>query len=204
MRANLDLLAEPGLSDEERRACLTEIRNDAEDMSVLISDLLILSRQADEIIHRTTVDYTGLCRQVLDRFRRETAGRLIRAEIEEGVTVQGDREMLGKMLGNLLQNAQQYTPAECAIELELRRQDGGVALEVRDSGPGFGPEDLQHVFERFYRGAAGKALRPDGSGLGLAIVKHIAESHGGCVTARNRDDGGPGAVLRVDIPEPRA
>ena len=74
---------------------------------------------------------------------------------------------------------------------------GGGRVEVRDHGPGFVPDDLPLVFDRFYRAAAARG-RP-GSGLGLAIVREIAEAHGGKVGAANHPDGG--AVVWIELPE---
>ena len=85
---------------------------------------------------------------------------------------------------NLLDNAVKWSPPGGEIEVTLR--DG--VLSVRDSGPGFDPKDLPHVFDRFYR--ADKARGLPGSGLGLAIVRQTAEAHGGYARAANDPEGG--------------
>jgi two-component system sensor histidine kinase MprB len=99
---------------------------------------------------------------------------------------------LDRALGNLLDNAEKWSPPGTAIE--VRVADGQV--QVRDHGPGIDPADLPHVFDRFYRAPAARG-KP-GSGLGLAIVQQVVESHGGNVAAGNAPDGG--ALLRLSLP----
>ena len=102
------------------------------------------------------------------------------------------RERVGRAVNNLLDNAAKYGPE--GSDVEVRVADGTVA--VRDHGPGIDPDDLPHVFERFYRGASARGAQ--GSGLGLAIVRQVAESHGGSVSVENAPGGG--AVFRLALP----
>ena len=99
---------------------------------------------------------------------------------------------LGRAIGNLLENAAKFSPADTPIEVH---EVGGV-VTVRDHGPGIDPADLPHVFERFYRADAARAL--PGSGLGLAIVAQIAADHGGSVRAENAPDGG--VIVTIALP----
>ena len=96
-----------------------------------------------------------------------------------------------RAVSNLLDNAVKWSPPGSTIDVTVR--DG--TLTVRDRGPGFGDEDLPHVFDRFYR--ASTARGTTGSGLGLAIVRQTAESHGGDVAAENAEGGG--ALLRLRL-----
>jgi signal transduction histidine kinase len=86
-------------------------------------------------------------------------------------------------LANLVDNALKFTPADGVIRLSLETESDRVLLRVRDTGAGIPPEDLPHIFERFYRG---RSHRYEGSGLGLAIVKSIVEAHGGAVRLHSR------------------
>jgi signal transduction histidine kinase len=112
--------------------------------------------------------------------------------------LQGDRAALLHCLRNLLSNAAKHAK-ESTVTLRVR-QDGAGMLEiaVEDRGPGFGPEDLPHLFEPFYRGGRAKSDQVQGSGLGLSLVKKIVEAHGGKVEAANRMGGG--ASVRVMLP----
>ena len=98
---------------------------------------------------------------------------------------------MSRAVTNLIDNARKWSPPAGRIEVDLR--DG--VLRVRDHGPGFKDEDIESVFDRFYR--ADDARRMPGSGLGLAIVKQAAEAHGGFAAATNAPDGG--AVVRVSF-----
>jgi two-component system sensor histidine kinase QseC len=110
--------------------------------------------------------------------------------------VQGDRQKLASLIGNLLDNAVRYAPEGSAIDITLRDERSAMALEVSDEGPGI-PEDLRgRVFESYYRipGAAGA-----GSGLGLAIVREVARAHGANVEIRD-GRGGSGTTIAVMFP----
>ncbi len=111
-------------------------------------------------------------------------------EIEPTVIVNSP-DRVSRAVTNVIDNARKWSPPDGAVEVRLR--DG--TLTVRDHGPGFKEQDIEHVFDRFYR--AEQARRMPGSGLGLAIVKQAAEAHGGSVQAANAPDGG--AVLTVSF-----
>jgi two-component system phosphate regulon sensor histidine kinase PhoR len=100
-----------------------------------------------------------------------------------------DRPQITQVLENLLTNARIHTPPGTRIELHARTLRGtaplGVEVEIRDNGPGIPPEDLPHVFERFYRVDKGRSRQNGGTGLGLSIVKHIIQLHGGVVRAES-------------------
>jgi two-component system sensor histidine kinase MprB len=97
-----------------------------------------------------------------------------------------------RAIANLLDNAVKWGPRGGPVEVFVR--DG--RLDVRDHGPGIDPEDLPHVFDRFYRARDARGL--PGSGLGLAIVRQVADTHGGSVRAANDSEGG--ARLTLELP----
>jgi two-component system phosphate regulon sensor histidine kinase PhoR len=101
-------------------------------------------------------------------------------------------------LVNLLDNALRYTPGGGTISLSARRTQEGVAIEVKDTGPGIPPEDLSHLFERFYRGDKSRQREQGGSGLGLAIAKSLVESQGGQMRVESKP--GEGATFIIELP----
>jgi signal transduction histidine kinase len=110
---------------------------------------------------------------------------------QAGLTVMGDERRLRWAIGNLLDNAIKYTPPGGKIALEIKGEEKGKArLRIRDSGVGIKPEELPHVFTRFYRGTpittAGREIRIPGSGQGLTTAKEIIESHGGTITIKSQ------------------
>ncbi len=112
--------------------------------------------------------------------------------------VQGDADRLKQLLVNLLDNALKYTPSEAPITVELARSGGEAVLTLRDAGPGIPPEDLPHVFERFYRADHARSRDPGGSGLGLAIARWIVEQHEGDISIDSTP--GVGTTVTVRLP----
>jgi len=114
----------------------------------------------------------------------------------ESAPADGDPERLRQVVVNLLSNALRHTPPGGRIDVRTAIQGEEAVLEVADSGPGIAPEDLPHVFERFYRGAGAEV--GSGSGIGLAVAAELVAAHGGSIRADNRDRGG--AAFTVLLP----
>lgn len=112
--------------------------------------------------------------------------------------VQLDRKRFRQVIANLLSNAIRHTPKGGDVYIRARRVNGAVEMSVSDTGPGIKPEDLQHLFERFYRGDPARG-RSAGSGLGLAIVKQWVEAHGGTIEAENRKSGGARFIVHIPV-----
>lgn len=115
--------------------------------------------------------------------------------------ITGDRDRLGQVLINLLENALRYTPAGGQISVSAREQAGQALLSVQDSGPGFPAGSEQQVFARFFRDDQSRTRDSGGSGLGLAIVSALVQAHGGVVVARNAPPGGAEVEVRLPLHE---
>jgi two-component system sensor histidine kinase KdpD len=98
----------------------------------------------------------------------------------------------------LLENAHKYSPPDSPIEIEARIEEGQTIITVKDRGPGIGPDELERVFEKFYRGRRSRA-KTEGTGMGLAIAKGIVEAHGGKIRAQNRPGGGAAIVFTLPL-----
>ena len=168
LRGNVDYLRRHG-HDE---AALADLAADAERLSALIDDLLVLSREDATEAGGELVRLDELARDAV----RDDARVVLEAAVP--VAVRGDRTALQRALANLVENAQRHGPPGGRITVAAHEADDVARLSVRDEGEGLTGEGAEHAFERFWRG------RRDipGSGLGLAIVKAIAERHGGRVT----------------------
>jgi two-component system OmpR family sensor kinase/two-component system sensor histidine kinase BaeS len=109
-----------------------------------------------------------------------------------------DRERLIRVLQNLARNAIRHTPPGGLVRVDLQPGDSTMAIEVADTGPGIPPDDVPHVFERFYRGDAGRSRETGGAGLGLAIAKEFVEAMGGSIAVQSEP--GEGATFTVVLP----
>jgi two-component system sensor histidine kinase TctE len=120
-------------------------------------------------------------------------------EAEAEYEVQGQALLLHELVANLVDNALHYTPSGGSVVLRVKRQDGHIALEVEDSGPGIPEADRARVFSPFFRAASSMQINPGGSGLGLAIVRDIAALHRAAVTL-GTGQAGRGLLVRVSFP----
>ena len=169
-------------------------------MSRLVIDLLLLARGEEGLIlERSKVALRELVYQAAHNAQRHTSGQHIEVSAPAEIEVSADEGRVHQILGNLIENALRHTPSGGVVRLVLRTEEGGALLAVRDTGAGIPPEDLPHVFERFYRR---KNTPGNGSGLGLSIVKHLAEAHGGRVAAESTV--GEGSCFSVWLPGARA
>jgi two-component system, OmpR family, sensor histidine kinase BaeS len=132
--------------------------------------------------------------------RAETKGVNLELNAKDLVVpVRGDRDRLAQVMANLLENALRHTPNGGQIEISLSLHTTETHITVRDTGPGFPPEAMPHLFERFYRADTSRRRASGGSGLGLAVVKTILELHGGAIQAGNAPSGGAQLDLRLPL-----
>jgi two-component system sensor histidine kinase MprB len=192
LRTNVEVLARVGrLPAAERRALLADVVGQLDELTELVGGLVELARDGEPPVeepHDLRLD--ELVAEAVERARRRAPGADFRTYLEPTV-VRGTPERLHRAAANLLDNAAKWSPAGTPIDVVVK--DG--ELLVRDRGPGIADDDLDRVFDRFYRSSDARGL--PGSGLGLAIVREIAERHGGRVGAE-RPDGG-GALLRLTL-----
>jgi signal transduction histidine kinase len=112
--------------------------------------------------------------------------------------VEADPDRVNQVLANLLTNANKYAPERSEVKLAAARVGDEVEFAVSDNGPGLGEEELEHVFDRFWRAESGETQSVGGTGLGLAIAKSLVELHGGAITANSTP--GEGATFRFVLP----
>lgn len=146
-------------------------------------------------------DLNALVRRVVNRFAPQADSRRINLRFtpdEACPSLLIDSGRMEQVLVNLISNALRYVSESGHIELNLTCGDEFAQLSVRDNGPGFPPESLPLIFERFYRVDRSRARADGGSGLGLAIARQLARAHGGDLVANNHPQGG--AVLTLSLP----
>lgn len=187
------------------REALGDIEGAARDASVLIAQLLTLSRldERREPLALEEVPVAGLASEVARLLapRAEEAGISLELDVAEGAAATASRAALRELLEALLDNAVRYTPRGGRAGIAAAATpDGRCLLRVWDTGPGIPEDERSRVLERFYRGATGTASGQPGSGLGLSVVKAIAEAHGAEVRLGARPGGG--LEVAVELPAP--
>ena len=171
----------------------------------LVNDLLELSRLENTLPGRglklAPVEMPELVQQVWAGLRplAEPRGVQLHLQAPERITLRADGSRLHRALLNLIDNALRYSPDGGVVDVAISSRGGWCQLSVRDHGPGLSRDDLQHMFERFYRGDPARARsQRAGSGLGLSIVQQIAVTHGGRIQASNHPGGG--ALMDLLLP----
>ncbi len=182
-----------------RQDLLESISEEAERLGRLVSNLLDMTRfsSGSVALHRELVPLEDIIGTALLRLETRLEGRSVTTAFPEDLPpVSVDEVLWGQLVLNLVENAIKHTPAGVPIELAAGTTDREIWMDVRDRGPGFDPDEQQHIFEKFYRG---QRTRASGAGLGLAICQAIAQAHGGSIEASNRVGGG--ASVRVRLPK---
>ena len=169
----------------------------------LISDLRLLAEtEARELSLSMEPAAIGeIVNDAVGSFRPHADGASIRisTEIADGLAaVSVDRLRIRQVLGNLLDNAIRHTPAGGVVTVTAGHHDGGVRVEVADTGSGIPPDALPHVFDRLYRADPSRDRATGGSGLGLTIARQLVEAHGGTIWAESEP--GQGSRFGFDLP----
>jgi heavy metal sensor kinase len=206
IRTTTEVIRKRPRSEKEYAEALDKILAESERTTDLVERLMLLAR-ADanteemvvepvafaELAHATCADASSMA---------ETAGIKIRIDQLNPCTVSGDGAALRRLILILLDNAIKYSKPgnEVQVRLDICRcgTDAQAILKVQDSGIGISPQDLPHIFERFYRASKDRSRRVDGVGLGLSIAQLIAHRHGGEIQAESQLGGG--SSFRVILP----
>ncbi len=206
IRTTAELARSKPRSQEEYRKALDGILTESERTSRLIEDLMLLARAdagADNMVEEPTSLAECLqdaCAEV--RILAEHKGVSLEVNDPRECTIRGDQQAIRRMFLILLDNAIKYTPSGGKVGVNLSIEAAGsrqsAVVEVRDTGVGISPDDLPHVFERFYRAAKDRSRNTGGAGLGLSIARWIAEKHGGEVACESTVESG--SVFRVRLP----
>ncbi|MCG0239745.1 MAG: HAMP domain-containing histidine kinase [Firmicutes bacterium] len=205
LRTRLEVALRHPRDAEGYRRALADALADVERLGRLVDDLLLLARHERGAALPLVPDVP--LAPLVARADRELASQAEAAavtvvtDVPQDLAADCDPVALERVLTNLLRNAIAHSPPGGVVTVEARAEvrDGveGVAIQVSDQGPGIPPEDLPHVFDRFYRGRGGR--RGDGAGLGLAIARAVVEAHHGRITV----DSAPGAGARFTVWIPR-
>ena len=203
----LILLAEAvsGASDDPDavRRFAGRMRHEADRLSTLVKDVIDLSRlQAhDALTEPALVELDTVVVDAIDRTRLRAQAKDIRIATggDLDVRVLGDEDLLTTAVRNLLDNAVNYSPAGTRISIGVRRVGEVAEVSVTDQGYGIPPDDLERIFERFYRVDPARSRATGGTGLGLSIVKHVIENHGGELSVWSVEGAGSTFTIRLPV-----
>ncbi len=221
IRCNLDLLAAVSdLAPEDAQAALADARAEADRMGRLVNDLLTLARAdaAQEAVNihtndtailptrNGTVDLDSLLLEVFRQYRPSPEHNRMASHEQPRLLLQhitpaqiaGDADQLKQVLVSLVDNALKYTSPNGMVSLALTAENNQAIVEVKDTGIGISPEDLPHIFERFYRADRARSRDQGGSGLGLSIAQSILQEHLGKIAVVSTQ--GKGSTFTIRLP----
>ncbi len=212
IRVALDLASEG--DPEAAKLALGEIRIDLDELETLLDDVLTTTKlaldqrtatAAELVLHRERVGSRTVAEHAVERFRARHPERPLEASFaEDAPELDADPMLVRRLLENLLENAQKYSPdPRSPITLELARDGAGARFVVRDHGDWIAEADLPHVFEPFFRADRSRTRATGGVGLGLTLASRVASSHSGTI-AIDSATSGPQKGTRVTVTLPAA
>src|SRR6267378_3703608 len=186
-------------SPEDAELARRRIEEESIRMTGLVDDMLVLARlDQGRPLEQEPVDLQAIATDAVADARAVAPQRDIKLVSPGPVIVNGDDTRLRQVLGNLVRNALVHTPPESPIDVSLTTEDSVALLSVADHGPGLDPEEVDRIFEPFYRADPSRSRDSGGAGLGLSIVSAVVIAHGGHVMVRETDGGG--ATFEVELP----
>jgi two-component system OmpR family sensor kinase len=206
LKAELELAARPGRSRQALAESVELAAGDTERLIRLSEDLLLLAsaEEGTAFLRREQIDVADVLAAAVRSFAAQAQARGVTVELggDERLPAVADGGRLRQAVDNLIDNAIRHAPAGSTVTVtgqpSLRLGRAGIAIDIRDHGPGFPVDYLTHAFERFRRADAARSRADGGAGLGLAIVDSIVRAHGGRVVAGNHPAGG--ALVRIELP----
>jgi PAS domain S-box-containing protein len=188
---------------ERQERQLKVIESEIHRLERLIEDLLTMSQLDGEMLRFSMyeIDLTWLLRELVETHRVTAEQKEITLELvtdTQAKPLVGNATEINRVFSNLLSNALNYTPSGGKVTLKMIAQDDVVVVEVCDTGMGINPEDMPHIFDRFFRADRARRTDQGGTGLGLAIVKKIVELHSGKIEVESTPD--VGTTFRVWLP----
>lgn len=203
MRSYLEALAEGAWQDETIAPQFLDVtQNETERMIRLVNDLLQLSKMdsKDYRFNKDWVDFILFFHKIIDRFEmtKNINVTFKRYLPDKALFVEVDQDKITQVLDNIISNALKYSPEGGTITFKVKEIDGYIEISVSDQGLGIPKENLEKIFERFYRVDKARTRQMGGTGLGLAIAKEMISAHGGDVWATSKE--GKGTTIIFTLP----
>jgi PAS domain S-box-containing protein len=198
-----ELLAGYEIEPVRRREMTLAINDEVKRLARMIGDYLDIARleMGKTTVRRAPIRLESLVERSLLLFEplaQEKSIRLLRNFDENSPAIFGDADLLARVFGNLISNALKYSPAGTEVAVSIHSVDGNASVLIEDHGYGIPPEDIERIFEKFYRVPRLQDADVPGTGLGLTFVREIVELHGGTVAVQSKP--GSGSVFTVRLP----
>jgi two-component system, OmpR family, sensor histidine kinase VicK len=203
MRSYLEALAEGAWKDEEIAPNFLEVtRTETERMIRLVNDLLQLSKMdsPDYNLTKEWVNFVEFFDRIIDRFEmaKEQNVTFKRKLPKHSILIEIDEDKLTQVLYNIISNAMKYSPEGGRITFSIQEKEEKIIVSISDEGVGIPKENINMIFERFYRVDKARTRKLGGTGLGLAIAKEMVEAHGGNIWAKSEE--GKGTKISFSLP----
>lgn len=203
MRSYLEALTDGAWKDEEIAPnFLSVTQTETERMIRLVNDLLQLSKMdsKDYRLKKEWLNFVDFFNRIIDRFEiiKDENTAFERKLLDHATFVEGDEDKLTQVLDNIISNAMKYSPQGGKITFKMEEKEDHIVISVSDQGMGIPKENLQQIFERFYRVDKARTRKLGGTGLGLAIAKEMVEAHGGEIWAESIE--GKGTTVTFTLP----
>lgn len=198
MKAGSEVILRNKRTEQEYEKFIQESLEEVERLTSLSNDLLFLAKNnktKDRLTSHISLD--EICKKQTEIIKSYAEEKNIRINIEaeNNINIKGNKDDLTRMIMNLLKNAVDYNKTDGNIFLSLKKVDDKAVLVIKDTGIGIKEEDINHVFERFYKADNSRTINSSSTGLGLSIVKEIVDEHNGLITIESKE--GEGTILRV-------
>lgn len=201
------LLDAPEISQDDLVPTLEILRKHSLRLNALVEDLLVLARlesRADSL-QVEPIEPRGLVEDMIADWQIQAGKKRIRLTASctaDAPEFEADAFRLEQVLNNLVDNAIKYTESGGSVILQAVAASNGIEFRVQDTGVGVAPQDLTHIFERFYRADKARSREHGGTGLGLSIVKHIVQLHHGTVRAESSYGKGTTIIINLPLTQP--
>lgn len=202
LRGNIEVALRKKRTPEEYEQVLENNLADIMRLSKITDNLLFLTRADNRIqeVRKTWFNIRQFLEKIVDHLRQKSADAclVISQEYEDDIEFYGDTDLLEQAISNIIENAIKYTPAGGSISIRAERQYDYLFIIIRDNGIGIPPEEIPHIFDRFYRVNKERSRKSGGTGLGLSIAQWIIEEHKGKVLVKSTV--GSGTEFTVVLP----
>ncbi len=196
------LIYQPEMAKNLRTEFLTDINNEIDRLSAIVSDLLTLVQMDSQNVKlsRENLSIAQLIKENAHRLQpiADQKKQKIVLTLSDPCDIYADKSKLNQVIYNLMENAVKYTQNGGTIRVSLQRQGRDARFVVADNGPGIPKENLPHIFDRFYRVDKARSREKGGTGLGLSIVHQLVLLHGGAISVESEE--GKGASFIVELP----